>query len=69
MNEFEEDLLSTLHKLQKNMDFLSASLMDMNIIFTTIAAKYVDSEDETTKELIRKVRERVLDVYLGEEGC
>lgn len=69
MNKFEEDLLSILHKLQKNMDFLSASLMDMNIILTTIAAKYVDSEDETTKELIRKVRERVLDVYLGEERC
>ena len=68
MNEFEVDLLYRLQKLQEDMHSLSTYLMDMNLIFTTIAAKYTDLEDETTKELIRKVRERVLDVYLCEVG-
>jgi len=40
--------------------------MDINLVFTTIAAKQLNLEEETINALIREVRARILDVYLEE---
>jgi hypothetical protein len=68
MNEFETRLLERVTKIEDHLSFLTRYLMDINLVFTTIAAQYLELEDETVHPLIRELRKQVLDVYLAKEG-